>query len=102
MKVAKVKRTINGRALPRATYENVHLDISDDRQVNLLAEDFQGIAEGYYHNVFTATNTGGFHLRVELMVLVRPLSNNPGQERPAEFDYETWYIAFYSAGKDTP
>lgn len=101
MKVAKVKRTINGRSIPKAEYSDVHFDIYD-RVVLLLAGDFGSIAEGYAHAVHTATNTGGFHLRVELMVMARPLSNNPGDERPAEFDYETWYIAFYPAGKDTP
>lgn len=101
MKVAKVKRTINSRSIPKAEYKDVHFDVSDDRQVLLLAADFGNIAEGYLHNVFTATNQGGYHLRIELMVMARPLSNNPGDERPAEFDYETWYIAFYPAGQDT-
>jgi hypothetical protein len=100
VKVLKVRRTINGRTIPKAEYEHVYFDLAEDRQVTLLDGKFGNLAEGYMHTVFTTTNSGSYHLRVEVMVMARPASNNPGDVRPAEFDFETWYIAFYPAGKD--
>lgn len=102
MKVAKVRRTINGRREPRAEYSDVIFDMSEDRQVTLLTADFSPIAEGCMHAVHTSANFSGFHIRLELMVKAREASNNPGDVHPGEFDYETWYIAFYPAGQDKP
>lgn len=102
MKVAKVKRTINGRAIPKAQHEDVHFTLNEDRHVTLLTNEYDEIAEGYYHNVLTSANFAGFHLRIEVMVKARDLSNDPGDERPAEFNFETWYVAFYPVGQDKP
>lgn len=98
MKVAEVKRTINGYSTAFQILNDCMFSLDEDKMVTLLEGDFTNVAEGFVHEIFTTTDFSQYHMKIGVMVKTHNADNF--NKTPPRFQFEIWYVRFYPAGQD--